>query len=312
MNTMTECRPLVALKDTQTAREHFLCSDQQDNSPVRESILTSWRRSQALRVQADHLDPPFLRRPDLDNPLGLAAGPVLRHLADGLADEPVSVILTSADGVVLSRIVLSRFLYKTLDGVLLVPGYSFAEQFAGTNGIGTALATHKPALVRGAEHYAERLDRFTCAGSPIIHPISGALLGALDLTGLLDNGGEPLLTMLARSATYEIERRILAIQSWGEAGISRVFLPRLQEDHGMVAGALATPLAVEGPAQSGVLLPPEVSASPTRQRRIQQYSASPVHVNSPVRWRCSAGPPPVGPPTESRSAEAATSSASTD
>lgn len=312
MNTMTECPPLVALKDTQTAREHFLCFDHQTNSPVRENILVSWQRSQALRVQADHFDPPFVRRPDLDNPLAVAAAPVLRHLADGLADEPVSVILTSADGVVLSRTVLSRFLYKTLDGVQLVPGYSYAEQFAGTNGIGTALATRKPALVRGAEHYAERLDRLTCAGSPIIHPISGALLGALDLTGLLDNGGEPLLTMLARSATYEIERRILAMQSWGEVEISRLFTRRLQ-GHSVRAGALATPLAVEVPARDALILPPEGFTSPSHQPTIQQYSASPVHVNSAVRWRCSAGPPPVGPPTRSNTfAAAATSGDSTD
>ncbi|WP_245206804.1 GAF domain-containing protein [Rhodococcus erythropolis] len=294
---------MLALKDTQSAREHFLCADQQDESSVREGILTSWRRSQALSVQADHLDPPFIRRPNLDDPLGLAAAPVLRHLADGLADEPVSVILTSADGVVLSRTVLSRFLYKTLDGVLLVPGYSYSEQFAGTNGIGTALATRQPALVRGAEHYSERLDRLTCAGSPIIHPISGALLGALDLTGLLDNGGEPLLTMLARSAAYEIEQRLLAVQSWGEVEIPRVFTQRLQ-DHSMVAGALSTPFAVESPAEGGVLLPPEKSPS-TQDRRLLRYGAPPVHVNSPVRWRCSAGPPPIEPPAESRSFQGA-------
>ncbi|AEF40598.1 sigma-54-dependent Fis family transcriptional regulator [Hoyosella subflava] len=212
----------MTTKDVQVARERFLADDELDRT-VRAAISTSWRRSKALSVPADRLDLVFVREPKLDSPLMRAAGPVLQQLADGLAEEPVSVILTSADGVVLNRITASRRLDSALDNVHLAPGYSYAEEYIGTNGIGTAIETRQPTLVVGAEHYADCLGHLACAGVPIIHPISGALAGVLDLTGWVDDGG-PLLATLARSATNQIEGRLLAQASAAETELLNTYL----------------------------------------------------------------------------------------
>ena len=40
----------------------------------------------------------------------------------------------------------------------------------GTNGIGTALATRRPAQVHAAEHFCEGIKRWTCAGAPVYEP----------------------------------------------------------------------------------------------------------------------------------------------
>ena len=48
----------------------------------------------------------------------------------------------------------------------LARGYSYAEEFAGTNGIGTTLETGQPAFIQGSEHYVGTLGRLACAGSP--------------------------------------------------------------------------------------------------------------------------------------------------
>ncbi len=138
-------------------------------------------------------------------------------------DEPVGVILTSADGVILTRIAASQRLNRTLDAVNLAPGFSYSEEFAGTNGIGTALATRQPTLVTGAEHYVECLGQLACAGVPITHPISGALVGALDLTGWVEDGG-PLLATLAKSATAQIEGRLLAQASAEQTALLNAYL----------------------------------------------------------------------------------------
>jgi transcriptional regulator of acetoin/glycerol metabolism len=53
----------------------------------------------------------------------------------------------------------------------------------GTNGIGTALATGRPAQVHAAEHFCEGIKRWTCAAAPIYDPASGAILGVLDISG---------------------------------------------------------------------------------------------------------------------------------
>lgn len=198
-------------RDLRRAREKYF-TEQQFDDAVRGPISFSWERSRSLNVQPDILHAPYVRDPDLESPLVVAATPVLRQLADGLVDEPVSVILTSADGVVLNRTAGSNQLLRMLDNVNLAPGFSYSEQFAGTNGIGTALETRQPTLVSGAEHYVESLGNLVCAGVPIVHPISGSVVGVLDVTGFVDDGA-PLLVTLARSATAQIEGRLLAQSS---------------------------------------------------------------------------------------------------
>jgi transcriptional regulator of acetoin/glycerol metabolism len=116
-------------------------------------VLDSWRRSQALGVQPDRFDVPFVREPDTDSALTTAATPVLQRITDDLSEHAVSVILTAADGLVLQRVASDRSILNVLDTVRLAPGYSYAELFIGTNGIGTALQTGQPTFIRGDEHY---------------------------------------------------------------------------------------------------------------------------------------------------------------
>src|SRR5262245_35894334 len=117
------------------ARERFISTGSLDEDTVRPGVLDSWRRSKSLRVHPDRVDLPFVREPDIDSPLVIAAAPVLRRIAEDLAAQPVSVILTSADGVVLERLAPDATIVKALDTVRLAPGYSYAEKFVGTNGI---------------------------------------------------------------------------------------------------------------------------------------------------------------------------------
>lgn len=180
-----------------------------------------------------------MREPDPDSPLLAAAEPVLRQLADGLTEEPVGVILTSPDGVVLTRITSSRRLYRILDEVSLAPGYSYSEEFAGTNGIGTALETRRPALVTSAEHYVACLGRLACAGVPITHPIAGTLAGVLDLTGWVEDRG-PLLATLARSATAQIEARLLAQAGAQQISLLNAYLKACRRSPGAVSSRSAT------------------------------------------------------------------------
>ncbi|MFF2028575.1 siderophore-interacting protein, partial [Streptomyces sp. NPDC058171] len=92
-----------------------------------------------------------------------------------------------------------------------------------TNGIGTTLETRQPTLVTGAEHYADCLGQLACAGVPITHPMSGTLVGALDLTGWVEDGG-PLLATLAKSATAQIEGRLLAQASADQTSLLNAYL----------------------------------------------------------------------------------------
>ncbi|MCF8590542.1 sigma-54-dependent Fis family transcriptional regulator [Gordonia liuliyuniae] len=190
------------------AVRHRFLTDAAPTDGVRESISSSWRRSKAMDISADPIDLPFVREPELDSPLVAAARPIMRRLAEGLESEPVSAILTSDDGVVLSRVGAVGRLGRDLDTVRLAPGFSYAESFVGTNGIGTTLETRKPTLVVGAEHYRESLVDLACAGVPVVDPMSGRMLGVIDLTGRVEHGGGLMMT-LALSTAKQIEDRLL-------------------------------------------------------------------------------------------------------
>ena len=120
------------------ARERFLTAEPVGPGQVRDTILASWRRSREWHVAADRIDLSYVRDPDLDTPLTRTALPVLQKLRENLQGELVSVILADAQGVALSRLTADRDLERHLDRVQLAPGFSYAEKFVGTNGIGTA------------------------------------------------------------------------------------------------------------------------------------------------------------------------------
>lgn len=175
---------------------------------LRPYIDVSWQRSQACRIDTDHPDPVFVEEPRRDSPLLRAAGPVLASLATELADEPVCLILTDSNGVVLRRGGGDSSLLRALDAVRLAPGFRYGESDVGTNGIGTALEVGAPILVNGGEHYVGNLRTFSCAGALITHPVSGALLGVIDITTKAENCN-PLLLSFAKLAARRIQERVL-------------------------------------------------------------------------------------------------------
>ncbi len=194
--------------DVRRIRERFL-EGSVEAETLRPTVLESWRRSQALRVHPDRLELPYVGEPNSDSRLIHAAAPVLQQITEDLADEAVTVILTSADGVVLQRAVSEGTFIQALDSVSLAPGYSYAEEFAGTNGIGTALETGQPAFIRGSEHFVGKLGRLACAGAPIRDPISQRVVGVVDLTCWASHS-DPMLFALAKSAGSWTEERMKA------------------------------------------------------------------------------------------------------
>ena len=194
------------------ARDRFLAAEPVDPSAVRKPILASWWRSRQWHVAADHIELDYLRDPDLESNLARTADPVLRHLHEQLDGQPISIILTDAAGMVLTRLTADHDLERALDGIKLAPGFSYAEERVGTNGIGTALEAGGPAHVFGHEHYAESLESFGCAGVPIHDPVSGKTVGVIDLT-CWRKDADPLLVSLVKSTADQITQALLAAGS---------------------------------------------------------------------------------------------------
>src|SRR5215831_11246520 len=205
--------PMHTAKDLLAeARDRFLAAEPVDPSDVRKPILASWWRSRQWNVAADHIDLSYRHDPDVKGTLARVADPVLRHLHEQLDGQPISIILTDADGVVLSRLTADRDLERRLDGVMLAPGFSYAEDRVGTNGIGTALESGGPAHVFGHEHYAERLEGMACAGVPVRDPVSGKTLGVIDLT-CWRRDADPLLLSLVQATADQVSQALATASS---------------------------------------------------------------------------------------------------
>lgn len=214
-------------------RERFLTRDPVEAHQVREPILASWWRSRQWNVPADHIELSYIRDPDLDTPLTRSAMPVLRHLRQHLEGQPISLILTDSAGVVLTRMTADHDLERHLDGVKLAPGFSYAEEYVGTNGIGTALEGGQPAHVFGHEHYAENLEDLACAGVPIHHPISGKVVGAVDLT-CWRKDADPLLIALVKTTADQITQALLNDSSAQEIELLQEYLRACHHSNGIV------------------------------------------------------------------------------
>ena len=215
------------------SRERFLTDESPEPRTVRDTILASWRRSHDLQVAADKIDMPFEEDAHLDTRLSRSAEPVLRSLQEQLQGQSVSVILTDPAGLVLSRLTGDGEFDRHLDRVRLAPGFSYAEKFVGTNGIGTALEVGGPAHVFGHEHYAENLENLACAGVPIHHPISGRLVGAVDLTCWRKDAG-PLLLTLAKTTAEQIRQALLADAGASQLGLFQEYLRTCSRRTGVV------------------------------------------------------------------------------
>jgi sigma-54 dependent transcriptional regulator, acetoin dehydrogenase operon transcriptional activator AcoR len=215
------------------ARERFLTTEPIEPGQVRDTILASWWRSREWHVAADRIDLSYVRDPDLDTPLTRNALPVLHNLRESLEGQPVSVILTDAHGVALSRLTADHDLERHLDSVQLAPGFSYAEEFVGTNGIGTALEAGQPVHVFGHEHYAEHLEDLACAAVPICHPVSGKAIGAVNLT-CWRKDADALLIALAKTAAGQITQALLTDASARESQLLQEYLRACRHTGGIV------------------------------------------------------------------------------
>src|SRR6266567_3207085 len=194
------------------ARERFLAVGEAVAGTVREQILNSWRRSRFSSVDVDRIEPPYSADIDFDNRLARSAGPVLDRLERALTDEPMTVVLTDPEAYVLDRRCGDRALQRKLDKVSLAPGFSYAEEYVGTNGIGTALEDQSSAWVFGPEHFSERLQALSCAGAVIRNPLRWR------------GEASPLMRVLVQEAARDVSQRLVELEGERERALLNEFI----------------------------------------------------------------------------------------
>src|SRR5947208_9293971 len=133
--------------------------------------------------------------------------PVIRRLlvADAEADQMI-VAVTDAAGRMLWVEGDSR-LRSLAAGMNFVEGAGWAEDVVGTNAPGTALAVDHPVQIYGSEHFRRPVQPWSCSAAPVHDPVSGALLGAIDVTGG-DHVASPHVLTLGRATVAAVEAEL--------------------------------------------------------------------------------------------------------
>ncbi|MDQ0711715.1 serine phosphatase RsbU (regulator of sigma subunit)/anti-sigma regulatory factor (Ser/Thr protein kinase) [Streptomyces luteogriseus] len=224
-------------------RELFLQGEPVE-SGVRTSILNSWRRSRSLGLSPDTFDLPYREDFDPGGRIVRAAVPVLDRLQATFAGSQVNISVADANGTVLLRRFGDPAMARSLPAIQVVPGFVFAEQVAGTNGIGLALAERQLIRVYGAEHFAERSQQSACVALPVRDPLSGSIEGVLCL-GYPRDFERPGLGVAIRRAAEGIERRLLGQSSARERALLRTYLATGAGTAGPLRGVALDALANE-------------------------------------------------------------------
>lgn len=194
-----------------------LAGDRAPEQP-RPVIVESWRRSLQAEILPDLPEAPLSfdsgRLDEIRQTHPLASWvPILRQTLLDVADGTSHImIITDADGNILWREGNPQVCHDA-DRVQLAEGTRWAESAIGTNAMGTTLATGAPVQIHSAEHLVRTYHSWTCAACPIHDPDTGALLGAVDLSGPLHTMHPALLALVtagARLVESELRWRLAA------------------------------------------------------------------------------------------------------
>jgi sigma-54 dependent transcriptional regulator, acetoin dehydrogenase operon transcriptional activator AcoR len=182
---------------------------------VSDDITESWRRAR----EAHRIDPGLTRparvlsgdalaeRCERDDVLRVAS-PILRDFAARLGIMNHVLAWFDGDGFMLwidgdARVV------ERVQGIEFRPGANWAEDSAGTNGPGTALAAGKPVEVFASEHFVAAWQHLSCAAVPVRRPGQAAPAGLVDITGPWEVQRRQAL-LAARAIARAVEERLRA------------------------------------------------------------------------------------------------------
>ncbi len=215
-------RPATNL--TADPRQHFRVLQQVHDAVLsgscapaasRSLIAESWQRSLDARVDPDDYRPPLVYAADevadvrSGHPLQ-AVVPVLRKMLVDIADASRHImIVTDAQGTILWR-EGAVDVCRHADPVGLCEGARWAEDAIGTNAMGTTLAVDAPVQIYSAEHLVRTYHAWSCAAAPVHDPDTGRQIGAIDVSGYLQNFHPAVVSLV--TATAELAESHLRVQ----------------------------------------------------------------------------------------------------
>ena len=170
--------------------EHFV-SENRLPKRIRPTIYQSWKRCQQYGVDP-HQKQSAIALPEDElaelvhkSQLYRVSQPVLKELDKQIRNTQHLITLCDKNGRIIYLQGETHILSKA-EEMNFVRGADWSEKAAGSNAVGTCIATKKPIQVFAYEHYCEGAHPWICSAAPIKDPLTDQLLGVFDLTGPSD------------------------------------------------------------------------------------------------------------------------------
>ncbi|MCS3876671.1 transcriptional regulator [Gordonia amarae] len=206
--------PAAVSSRVRRAYEDFLSGVTPSSDAVRTVVRDSWARSMHNGVDpgiASPDDPRVMSHPEFieyraAHPITAVLPLVQSLMLDDIADSGVLVALTDEVGRLLWVEGSSEARDKA-GRINFVEGSVWSEDVVGTNAPGLALAVDRGVRVIGPEHFSGPVQKWSCAAAPVHDPITGHVIGAIDVTG----GREveaPFALAAVRSVVAAVEREL--------------------------------------------------------------------------------------------------------
>lgn len=180
----------------------------------RDVVTQSWDRARSRRLDPEsviaplRLDGETLREYRDAHPLAGVMPVIRRLLVDDIDDDTGLLVAVGDAAGRLLWVEGDKRLKSRAESMLFVEGADWSEAAVGTSAPGTALALDHGVQIDRAEHYALRVQRWSCTAVPLHDLDTGRLLGVVDLTGGAD-AVRPSTLALVEASVAAAERELL-------------------------------------------------------------------------------------------------------
>jgi len=221
---------------------------------LRPTIVESWRRSLATGLDpTDMLAPIEADESEVlerwfEHPLGSLAQDLIEQLRRVAAESRSMVVVADGSGLILHRVGDDSLKERAAE-MNLVEGARYSEAADGTNGIGTALAADRAFQVFAFEHFNERHHEWVCSGAPVHDPVSGRVVGLVDLSSLW-KAAHPRSLELVKTAARTMEQRLFEVRRDQDARLRRRYGDLMTRSTDLLVSRDGYMLSGAGPARS--------------------------------------------------------------